>query len=119
MKENVLQQKSYVFALRMIQVGNQLIKNKEYIISKQIIKSGTYIGANVEEAIGGHTEKEFHYKLNIAYKEARETKYWLRLLRDSDQIDSAVAQACIEDIEELLRILGSILITMHNKKHKR
>lgn len=82
MKENILQKKSYLFALKMIRVGNELIKKNEFILSRQIIKSGTSIGANVEEAIGGHTEKDFHYKLNLAYKEARETKYWLRLLRD-------------------------------------
>ncbi|MGB6035747.1 MAG: four helix bundle protein [Cryomorphaceae bacterium] len=116
MKNNVLQDKSYQFALKALEIGYSLIAKKEFILSKQLIRSGTSIGANIEEGIGAHTEKDFHYKLNIAYKEARETKYWLRLLRDSKQIEESVARNCIEDIEELLRILGSILITLQKKR---
>ncbi|MFT6996397.1 MAG: four helix bundle protein [Cryomorphaceae bacterium] len=116
MKRNILQEKSYAFALKIIEVGYSLIEKKEYILSKQLIRSGTSIGANIEEGIGGHTEKDFHYKLNIAYKEARETKYWLRLLRDSKQLPDSKANDRIKEVEEILRILGSILMTMQNKK---
>ncbi len=109
--DNVLQEKSYQFALRIVEIGYQLINNKEFILSKQLIRSGTSIGANVEEAIGAYSRKDFQHKLNIAYKEARETKYWLRLLRDSKKMEPVSAQAYLE---EVLRISGSILKTLNS-----
>jgi len=85
MKENIIQDKSYKFALRVINLYKYLIQNKkEYILSKQILRSGTSIGANIEEAIGGYSEKDFIAKLSLAYKEARESKYWINLLIDSN-----------------------------------
>ena len=82
-KDNPLVVKSYSFAVRIINSFKFLSKEKnEYVLSKQILKSGTSIGANVEEAIGAQSEKDFLNKLSIAYKEARETHYWLRLLHD-------------------------------------
>ena len=81
-------------------------------MSKQILRSGTSIGANVEEAIGGQSRKDFASKLGIAYKEARETKFWLRLLTDTKLITPAVSSSMLNDCEELLRILGSILKTI-------
>ena len=79
-KDNPLVVKSYSFAVRIINSFKFLSKEKnEYVLSKQILKSGTSIGANVEEAIGAQSEKDFLNKLSIAYKEARETHYWLRL----------------------------------------
>ncbi|WP_299466811.1 four helix bundle protein, partial [uncultured Microscilla sp.] len=84
MKENVLQQKSYDFALRMVKLYKHLREtHQEYTLSQQIVRSGTSIGANVEEAIGAQSGKDFVHKLSIAYKEARETHYWIRLLGDS------------------------------------
>lgn len=83
-------------------------------MSKQILRSGTSIGANVEEAIGGQSRKDFAAKLSIAYKEARETKYWLRLLRDADILDKRLAESLLLDAEEILKIIGSIKQTMRN-----
>ena len=83
-KDNIVQKKSYVFALRIINLYKFLKSERnEYDLSRQILKSGTSIGANIEEAIGAQSKKDFISKLSIAYKEARETHYWIRLLRDS------------------------------------
>jgi len=86
-EDNVIQLKSYNFALRMVKLYRFLTeKKKEYVLSKQILKSGTSIGANVEEALGAQSKADFICKLAIAYKEARETHYWIRILRDSKYI---------------------------------
>ncbi len=82
---------------------------------KKILRSGTSIGANVEEAIGGQSERDFISKISIAYKEARETHYWLRLLRDAQILDRQHADSIITDCEELLKLSGSILKTMKQK----
>ena len=114
-KDNVVRDKSYAFALRVVKLYKFLIEEKkESILSKQLLRSGTSIGANIEEAIGGQSKKDFFAKLTISYKEARETKYWLRLLRDSDYLTSKAANSLIEDIDELLRIIGSIQKTIRN-----
>jgi four helix bundle protein len=108
-KDNIVQIKSYEFALLCVKLFQNLSKNKnEYILSKQILRSGTSIGANIEEAIGGQSTKDFLHKLSISYKEARETYYWLRLLRDSAYISKEESILLIEKCEELLRIIGSI-----------
>jgi len=113
---NVIIDKSYAFALRIVKLYKFLAEEKkEYVLSKQIVRSGTSIGANVEEAAGGYSEKEFLSKIIISYKEARETQYWLRLLKDSDFLDEQLANSLIEDVNELLRILGSISLTMKKK----
>ncbi len=89
MKENIILEKSYLFAQRIVKLYWYLKKDKrEYELARQILRSGTSIGANVEEAIGGFSRKDFSAKLGIAYKEARETNYWLRLLHDVNIIDS-------------------------------
>jgi four helix bundle protein len=89
---NVVQEKSYAFALRIVRMYRHLTeKRKEFVLSKQILRSGTSIGANIEEAIGGQSGRDFLAKLNIAYKEARETHYWLRLLHDSGYLADADA----------------------------
>ena len=84
-------------------------KKKEQHLSVQVLKSGTSIGANTEEAIGASSRKDFKSKMDIAYQEARETRYWLRLLRDSQLLETKIANSLIADTEELLRILGSII----------
>ncbi|MCH8872595.1 four helix bundle protein [candidate division KSB1 bacterium] len=114
-KENPARDKSYDFALRIIELYKYLIEEKkEYVLSKQILRSGTSIGANVEEAIGGQSRKDFLAKISIAYKETRESHYWLRLLSDSSFLDKEVAQSLLGDCEELLKILGSIQKTVKN-----
>lgn len=109
-KENPILDKSYSFALRIVKLHLHLTKElKQFEIASQVLRSGTSIGANVEEAIGGVSKKDFINKLSIAYKEARETKYWIRLLRDSSIIDSALADSVILDCEELLKLLYTII----------
>lgn len=117
MKEgNAIQVKSYAFALRVVRLYRYLCDEKrEFVLSKQLVRSGTSIGANVEEAIGGQSHKDFLSKMGIAYKEARETHYWLRLLRDSDILDPRHAESLIEDCEELLKLSGSIIRTTKKK----
>ena len=90
-------------------------QKKEFVLSKQIVRSGTSIGANVEEAIGGQSKKDFLSKMGIAYKEARETHYWLRLLRDSNILDAKQAESIMEDCEELLKLSGAIIRTTKPK----
>lgn len=110
--DNIVQTKSYLFAIRIINLSRYLIENKkEYVLSKQILKSGTSIGANIEEAIGGQSKKDFLSKISISYKEARETKYWLRLLKDTNYISEKEADSILLDLEELLRIIGKIQTT--------
>jgi four helix bundle protein len=82
----------------------------------QLLKSGTSIGANVEEAEGGQSNADFIHKMGIAYKEARESHYWLRLLRDSDLMELNLANSFMNDADELKRILASILKTSKEKK---
>lgn len=115
MKENLIQQKTYDFALKIINTSKQMQMNKEFVLSRQLLKSGTSIGANVEEAIGGQSRKDFLSKISIAYKEARETKCWLRLLRDSNSIDTAHSDELLYQVEEILRIIGSIQRTTKSK----
>jgi four helix bundle protein len=115
MKENLIQQKTYDFALKIINTSKQMQMNKEFVLSRQLLKSGTSIGANVEEAIGGQSRKDFLSKNSIAYKEARETKFWLRLLRDSNSIDTDHSDELIYQVDEILRIIGSIQRTTKNK----
>jgi four helix bundle protein len=117
MKENVVLRKSFKFAVRIVKMHVFLSKKiKQYELSGQLLRSGTSIGANIEEAVGGASKKDFANKLNIAYKEARETKYWLRLLRDSEVIESKLAESFLRDCEELLRLLYTILRTTRNNQ---
>ena len=109
-------EKSYALALRMVKLYKYLMEEKkEFVLSKQILRSGTSIGANIEEAMGAQSEKDFLSKISIAYKEARETKYWLRLLNDSEYLEEKQAQSLFQDIEEMLKLLGSIQKTMKQK----
>ncbi|MDE2059453.1 MAG: four helix bundle protein [candidate division NC10 bacterium] len=113
---NVIQEKSYAFALRAVKLYQHLAEQKkEFVLSKQLLRSGTSIGANVEEAIGGQSDKDFIAKIQIAYKEARETHYWLRLLRDSGYLTDVETASMIADCEELLKLSGSIIKTMKQR----
>ncbi len=84
-------------------------EKKEYVLSKQLLRSGTSIGANAEEAVGGQSEKDFIAKMSISYKEARESRYWIRLLYDTGYITETRKDELIVLIDELLRIIGSII----------
>ena len=115
MKENIIQRKSFAFAIRIINVFKYLqSEKKEYALSNQLIRSGTSIGANVEEAIGGQSKKDFISKISISYKEARETKYWLRLLKATNYLEEKEATSLLLDTEELCKILSSILLSSKN-----
>jgi four helix bundle protein len=95
---NIVKTKSYDFALRIIKLYQYIVgEKKEYTLSKQILKSGTSIGANIEEAIGGQSKKDFVAKLSISYKEARETHYWLRLLTDTGYISKKLSFSLLND----------------------
>ena len=116
MKNNIIRDKSYAFAVRIVKLYKYLCdEKKEYTLSKQLLRSGTSIGANIEEAIGGQSEKDFFAKLTISYKEARETHYWIRLLTDTDYLSKKESKSLLKDVEELLKIIGSIQKTMKNK----
>jgi four helix bundle protein len=116
MKNNIVQEKSYQFAIKIVNLYKYLCdEKKEFVLSKQLLRSGTSIGANIEEAIGGQSEKDFFAKLTIAYKETRETHYWIRLLTDSDYLTKEQSESILTDVEELLRIIGSIQKTMKDK----
>jgi four helix bundle protein len=115
-QENIIQTKSYEFAIKVVKLYRFLSEEKrEYVLSKQLLRSGTSIGANVEEGIGGQSAKDFFAKLNIAYKEARESHYWLRLLKDTGYLEAEKATQYLNDCDELLRIMGSIIKTMKTK----
>ncbi len=111
MKPSVVQDKSYAFALRTIALARWLKEQREFEIAGQILRSGTAIGANVEEALAGISRADFIAKMSIASKEARETHYWLRLLRDSKIVpESRIAPLQNESLE-LIRILTAIVKT--------
>ena len=108
-KDNIVQQKSFAFAVKAVKLYQSLVKKeKEYVLSKQLLRSATSIGANIEEAIGGQSRKDFFAKLTIAYKEARETHYWLRLLLETNYLSKEQGQILLTDCDELLRLIGAI-----------
>ncbi len=110
MKPNVIVDKSKSFAVRIIHLYKYLTSEKsEYVLSKQILRSGTSIGANVKEAIRGQSKADFHAKMNIALKEASETEYWLELLVETDYISKTQFDSIYEDIQEILKLLVSIV----------
>lgn len=110
--------KSFAFSVRVVNAYKYLVKeHKEFVLSKQFLRSGTSIGANAEEAIGGQSRNDFISKLAIAYKEARETKYWIKLLRATGFLDQEQSESLLTDAEELLRLIGRILVT--TKKNTR
>ena len=112
MKDDVIRDKSYQFALRVVKLSRYLVEEKkEYVLSKQVLRSGTSIGANVEESKQAQSKMDFVHKLSIANKEAFETNYWLRLLRDSDLINSKLAGSLLNDCEELQKILVASIKT--------
>jgi four helix bundle protein len=117
MKENPILDKTFEFALLMIKLYKFLQENKEYVISKQMLRSGTSIGANVEEAIGAISKKEFISKMSIANKEARETKYWLRLLEKSQLVPILIEKE-LKEVNEIVNILTKIIKTSQENLEK-
>lgn len=110
-KASVVRDKSYAFALRIVHLARRLRKQREYELASQVLRAGTSIGANVEEAQAGSSRADFVAKMSIASKEAREAHYWLRLLRDSQGVPVDDLKTMIQDAEELIRILTAIVKT--------
>ena len=117
MKENILLDKSFDFAVRIVNLYKHVTNNKkEYILSKQLLRSGTSIGANVTEAQRGQSKADFTAKMAIALKEAYETEYWLRLLYKTEYMNGNEYDSIHKDIEEIISLLISICKTASNKK---
>lgn len=111
-KESLIAKKAYIFALDVIKATKLLEKSYEnVVIIKQIIRSVTSIGANIEEALGGNSTKEFIHSMNVAKKEARETMYWLRLLSDLNPKLKGKLEVLLEENEQIIKILTKIVKT--------
>lgn len=115
-KENIIVDMSFEFALRIVKLYDYLCKEKkEFILSRQVMRSGTSIGANIEEAQGAQSTKDFISKLSIAFKEARETRYWLKLLYKSDYLTLKQYESLLDDCNQMINIISSILLTTKTK----
>ena len=110
MAESIIREKSFAFALQTIALYRKLQDERKYVISRQLLKSGTSVGANVEEAVAAQSRNDFLSKMAIASKEARETRYRLMLLKESRLTKSELSPA-LAKVEELIRILSSIVKT--------
>ncbi len=116
-EKNVTYDKAYKFAITIVNAYKYLQENKkEFVLSKQLLRSGTSIGANIAEANGGISPADFSAKISIAYKETLETKYWLSLLKDTGYIDEKSFTSIHQDADEIAKILFSILKTSRIKK---
>jgi len=112
MKDNIILDKSFDFAVRIVKLYKHLCDDKkEYVLSKQLLRCGTSIGANINEAQAGQSKADFIAKMSIASKEARESKYWINLLIKTDylNINENYVQSLINDIEEIIKLLTSIV----------
>ncbi|MDC9727276.1 MAG: four helix bundle protein [Candidatus Thioglobus sp.] len=119
MKDNIILEKSFEFAVRVVNLYKHLSKDKrEYVLSKQLIRSGTSIGANINEAQAAQSKKDFIAKMAIASKEARESKYWIDLLIKTDYLNSNDnhTKSLLSEIEEIIKLLTSIVKTGQNKQ---
>ena len=118
-KPNIIKDKTYQFALEIVRLYKEMISQNEFILSKQIVRSGTSIGANVEEAIAAQSRKDFISKMSISSKEAREANYWLRLLRDTELVQDFDLTNLLKESEEIVKIITSIVKTSkHNSNSK-
>ncbi len=116
MRENIIKTKSFEFALRIIKLFKFLQSNKEFVLSKQILRSGTSVGANVRESEHSESKEDFIHKLAIGQKKANETGYWLELLYHSKYIDKNMFDSLNVDLIEIQKILSSILISSKRGK---
>lgn len=115
-KPNIVRDKSFAFAIRVVNLYKYLISDKkEFIMSKQLMRSGTSVGANVREAINAQSKKDFIHKLSISQKECDETIYWLELLKETNYIDKREYESLKNEAAELLKIVKSIILTTKNK----
>ena len=120
MKDSIVRNKSYSFALKVIKTYKYLTQEqREFVLSKQALRSGTSIGALVREAEHAQSDADFIHKMNIALKEANETEYWLMLLKDSEYIDEKTSFSIHTDCDELIRLLVSIVKSSKDKLHEK
>ncbi len=117
--ENIIKNKSFKFAVRIVNFYKILIERKEYVMSKQLLRSGTSIGANIREAQNAQSNADFIHKLSISQKETDETLYWLELLNETDYISEKEFASLSKDCTVLLKILRSIIISSKNKIKKK
>ena len=116
-KENPVVDKSMLFAIRIVNLYKYLVQNRsEYVISKQLLRSGTSIGANVSESVYAQTRADFNSKMYIALKEAGESAYWIELLESTEYLTEKQAKSILDDCNELTRILSSITKTVRETK---
>jgi len=114
-KENIIVDKSFAFAVRIVKMYQHISETKrEFVLSKQVLRSGTSIGANIQEGIQGMSTRDFEHKLSIALKEADETLYWLRLLHATDYLSTSEFDSISTDGKELCKLLTAILKTSRN-----
>ena len=112
-KKNLIKEKSYAFALRIVKLSKHVSENhQEKVLTRQLLRSGTAIGALVRESEQAESKKDFIHKLSIALKEANETSYWLSILKDSDYISQAQFEHIHSDLTEILKLLTAIIKTM-------
>ena len=114
-EDSIVLKKAFNFALKVIDLNRELLSRKEYVLSNQVVRSGTSIGANINEALGGVSKKDFQQKMALAFKEANETEYWLKLLKYSNTADT---ENLLSDISEVRRILAAIIITSKSNQSK-
>jgi four helix bundle protein len=114
MKDNIVQRKSFEFALEIINLYRQLVNEREYVLSKQLLRSGTSIGANIEEATAAQSRKYFVHKMAIASKEARETQYWIRLFIASNITKIDMSES-LTRANELVKLLTAIVKSTSNE----
>jgi len=118
-RPNTIKEKYYLFALEVIHLYKALQVQNEYVLSKQLVRAGTSIGANVEEASAAQSKKDFISKMAIASKEARETRCWLRLLIDSRICDKIDFSGALKKAEEIIKLLTSIVKTSQQNKNSK
>ncbi|WP_034439764.1 four helix bundle protein [Clostridium ihumii] len=116
MKESLIYSKAFDFAIEIVNLYKYLFfEKKEYVLSKQVLRSGTSIGANIKEALQASSKRDFLMKMNISLKEASETEYWLELLKATKYIDAKDSYGIINQCKEINRILNSIVKTTKNQ----
>jgi four helix bundle protein len=115
MKKSYVAELSFQFALKIVNLHSILVKRREYVLSKQLLRSGTSIGANINEALAGYSLSDFTFKMSLASKEARETKYWILLLAESKTLDVNF-EPYLKEVDSLVNMLSSIVKTSMAKK---
>jgi four helix bundle protein len=117
-KDNIVKTKSFQFAIRVVNLYKQLsVERKEFVLSKQLLRSGSSVGANIREAANAQSPADFIHKLSIAQKECDETLYWIELLKETHYINETEFTSMHNDATEILKIIRSIILTIKKKNH--